>query len=181
MSDAEKDIVDELREYAVQLSSIVHDKVVLAIRAADTITTLRAEVERLGGLVYAPGRWKCVKCDFTLLQSNLNAATGNVTARHEAGGVCPNCNSPLWRVSWKAEAQENQTISETQFDRAMAAEAERDSQQRLAIAAIARAEKAEKVLGYLKQDCLASGFSERSNSFVLAGDLLTSLTEGETE
>lgn len=58
--------------------------------------------------------------------------------------------------------------------RADKAEAERD-------AAIARAEKAEKVLGYLKQDCLASGFSERSNSFVLAGDLLTSLTEGETE
>lgn len=128
MTDAEKDMERPAMDVANYYANFR--------KLEDTITTLRAEVERLGGLVYAPGRWKCVKCDFTLLQSSLNAATGNVTARHEAGGVCPNCNSPLWRVSWKAEAQENQTISETQFDRAMAAEAERD-------AAIARAEKAE--------------------------------------
>lgn len=80
------------------------------------LTTLRAEIERLDKLVYAPGRWHCPKCKFTLLQSNLNTADGTITARDKAGDKCPNCDSPLWRVSWKQESQENQTIVERFFD-----------------------------------------------------------------
>jgi hypothetical protein len=57
-------------------------------------------------LVFVPGTWCCPKCQFTLVQSNLNAADGSVTARDEPGDKCPNCDSPLWRVSWKQQAKE---------------------------------------------------------------------------
>lgn len=73
---------------------------------------------------YVPGVWKCPKCDFRLIQSNLNALDGTVTARDQPGDKCPNCSSPLWRVSWKDEAQENMRIAENQLNRALKAEAE---------------------------------------------------------
>lgn len=55
-----------------------------------------AELEKL---VYVPGLWRCAKCDFELMQMNLHASTGNVTARDQPGDKCPNCRSPLWRVT----------------------------------------------------------------------------------
>lgn len=57
-------------------------------------------------LIYVPGVWCCPKCQFTLVQSNLNAADGSVTARDTPGDKCPNCDSPLWRVSWQQQAKE---------------------------------------------------------------------------
>jgi hypothetical protein len=57
-------------------------------------------------LIYVPGTWCCPKCQFTLVQSNLNAVDGTVTARDEPGDKCPNCDSPLWRVSWQQQAKE---------------------------------------------------------------------------
>lgn len=57
-------------------------------------------------LIYVPGVWCCAKCQFTLVQSNLNAADGSVTARDEPGDKCPNCDCPLWRVSWQQQAKE---------------------------------------------------------------------------
>jgi hypothetical protein len=36
-----------------------------------------------------------------LIQSNLNANTGTVTARSDTGDKCPNCNSGLWRVTYR--------------------------------------------------------------------------------
>lgn len=80
--------------------------VAFIIAARNALPALLDEVERLQKLVYAPGQWRCPKCEFTLMQSNLNALDGTVTARDEAGDKCPNCNSPLWRVSWKDEAIE---------------------------------------------------------------------------
>lgn len=80
-------------------------------------------IEAAERLVYVPGVWRCPKCNFRLVQSNLNANTGTVTARDEPGDKCPNCASPLWRCSWKIEAQENLTIGEQQVARAVAAEA----------------------------------------------------------
>lgn len=56
--------------------------------------------------VYVPGAWRCPKCAFTLHQANLNASDGSVTARDEPGDKCPNCNKPLWRVTWKEQANE---------------------------------------------------------------------------
>lgn len=76
-----------------------------------------AEVERLNGLVYVPGVWRCAKCDFRLIQSNLNANTGNVTARDTSGDKCPNCNSPLWRLTERQERSEALDLVEKQFAR----------------------------------------------------------------
>lgn len=71
---------------------------------------------------FVPGAWRCPKCNFRLLQSNLNAADGTVTARDTPGDKCPNCDGPLWRISWKDEAQENLSLAENQLERALAAE-----------------------------------------------------------
>ncbi|KAF1006026.1 MAG: hypothetical protein GAK28_02934 [Luteibacter sp.] len=51
-------------------------------------------------MVYVPGLWRCAKCEFELIQSNLHP-NGAVTARDQPGDKCPNCNSPLWRVTYK--------------------------------------------------------------------------------
>lgn len=73
---------------------------------------------------YVPGVWKCARCDFRLVQTNLNGADGTVSARDKPGDKCPNCGTPLWRVSWKEEANEALAIAENQMERAKAAEAE---------------------------------------------------------
>lgn len=71
---------------------------------------------------YVPGVWRCAKCEFRLIQSNLNSADGTVTARDTPGELCPNCDTPLWRVTWKDEATEAYAIAENQLERALAAE-----------------------------------------------------------
>lgn len=67
--------------------------------------------------IHVPGLWRCAKCNFVLIQSNLNAADGSVTARDEAGDRCPNDNKPLWRVSWKEHATEMAQRAETEICR----------------------------------------------------------------
>lgn len=52
-------------------------------------------------LVYVPGMWRCAKCEFTLIQSNLNSITGSITARNDTGDKCPNCACGLWRVTYR--------------------------------------------------------------------------------
>ena len=74
--------------------------------------------------VFCPGTWRCPKCEFVLLQRNLNALDGSVTARDEAGDKCPNCNNTLWRVSWEQEAREAYGVVERYFDEKQAAVAE---------------------------------------------------------
>lgn len=60
---------------------------------------MEKEVERLNRLVYVPGLWRCAKCEFNLIQATMNASSGTVTARNTPGAKCPNCESPLWRVT----------------------------------------------------------------------------------
>lgn len=91
----------------------------------DTIEIPKAtpeQIAHLEGLVYSPGVWRCPKCGFRLIQANLNANTGTVTARNEAGDKCPNCGSPLWRVTERQERVEAVEMAEQQFLRADAAE-----------------------------------------------------------
>ena len=102
--------------------------------AADLIERLTAErdaalarAEAAEQQIYVPGLWRCAKCNFELLQSNLNAADGTVTPRDTPGEKCPNCDSPLWRVT---ERQRHHAIYEdaVQFMReARTAERERDA------------------------------------------------------
>lgn len=56
--------------------------------------------------VFVPGTWCCPKCHFVLVQSNLNADDGSVTVRDQPGSKCPNCDSPLWRITWRKQAKE---------------------------------------------------------------------------
>lgn len=58
-----------------------------------------AEIARLEKLVYVPGMRKCPKCAFVLISSTLNTGDGSITARDAVGEPCPNCGTPLWRVS----------------------------------------------------------------------------------
>lgn len=66
---------------------------------ADDIEGLRERIRELEKLVYVPGFWRCAKCGFHLVQSNLNASDGSITARDKPGEKCPNDGSPLWRVT----------------------------------------------------------------------------------
>lgn len=100
-----------------------------------------AENARLARLVYVPGQWRCAKCNFTLMQANLNANDGTVTARDQPGEKCRNCDSPLWRVTERDAGNE-------MIDRAAEAfEAKRAAETRLA--ELARAlEEAERFMAY---------------------------------
>jgi ssDNA-binding Zn-finger/Zn-ribbon topoisomerase 1 len=64
------------------------------------------EMADLRSNCFVPGLWNCPKCKFTLMQSNLNAKDGTVTARDTPGDKCPNCNKPLWRVSERTYRKE---------------------------------------------------------------------------
>lgn len=66
----------------------------------------QARIAELERLVYVPGAWRCAKCKFVLIQSHLNARDGSITARDDPGDKCPNCDSPLWRVTWRQDAED---------------------------------------------------------------------------
>lgn len=74
--------------------------------------------------IYVPGCWSCAKCHLVLVQSNLNAADGTVTARDTPGDKCPNCDSPLWRVTWKQQAKEMGDRAEQEILRSLGLERE---------------------------------------------------------
>ena len=93
---------DDAMDAGAMRSDAFHAAIAVALKSAPTSQE------------YIPGVFRCAKCNFRLVQSNLNAADGTVTARDNAGEKCPNCSVPLWRVSWKDEAQENMEIAESQ-------------------------------------------------------------------
>lgn len=72
-------------------------------------------------LVYVPGLWRCAKCEFELVQATLNARDGTVSARDTPGEKCPNCQSPLWRVTERAQRQEAQRECEAMWEKGRSA------------------------------------------------------------
>lgn len=86
------------------------------------VSTRPISNEEVRGLVYIPGVWRCAKCKFRLVQSNLNAHDGSVTARDDPGEKCPNDGSPLWRVTYKDDVAESYERWAEQVERAVAAE-----------------------------------------------------------
>lgn len=85
--------------------------------AADRIMAQIAEaIEPLEKKVYVPGQWRCPKCEFRLTQSNLYAATGTVGPRDQPGDKCPNCDTPLWRVSAMDDRNEAYKCANDTFD-----------------------------------------------------------------
>lgn len=81
--------------------------------------------------IYVPGVFRCPKCNFRLIQSNLNAQDGTVTARDAPGDKCPNDGSPMWRVTYRDELAEAYKICEQQVARAVAAEKRASAQDEL--------------------------------------------------
>lgn len=65
---------------------------------------------------FRPGVWKCPQCGFRLVQANLNARDGSVTARDDDGGQCPNDGTPLVRVTWEEECVEAEQAVEILHD-----------------------------------------------------------------
>jgi uncharacterized protein with PIN domain len=88
-------------------------------RAVIAILDDFAELEKQ---VYVPGLWRCPKCEFQLVQANLYAATGAVSARDQPGDKCPNCNGPLWRVTERQAGNDMVKRCEEQMERAIKAE-----------------------------------------------------------
>lgn len=73
--------------------------------------------------VYVCGSWRCPKCHFILQQMVLDAHSGEVAAQDDPGEPCPNCASPLWRVTWRQEAEEMMKRVEETAGRAAARDA----------------------------------------------------------
>ncbi len=71
--------------------------------------------------LYVPGLWRCAKCKFELVQATLNARDGTVSARDTPGEKCPNCQSPLWRVTERAARQEAQRECDAMWEKGRSA------------------------------------------------------------
>ncbi|WP_300009615.1 hypothetical protein [uncultured Roseobacter sp.] len=56
--------------------------------------------------LYVPGEWRCAKCDFRLTKNFLSASTGTVHADTSTPEKCPNCDVPMWRVSWEEDCRD---------------------------------------------------------------------------
>ena len=74
-----------------------------------------------------PGVFRCAKCNFTLVQSTLNAHDGTVTARDAPGDKCPHDGSPMWRVTYAEQLAEAHEEWGKQVERAAEAERQRDA------------------------------------------------------
>ncbi|GAB4071680.1 hypothetical protein KHC28_00120 [Ancylobacter sonchi] len=97
-----------------------------AAKADADVVRKDARIAELERQVYVPGLWRCARCNFSLLQANLNACDGSVTARDQPGDKCPNCDSPLWRVTERQAGNEMVDRAEEYLARATKAAAERD-------------------------------------------------------
>lgn len=85
----------------------------------DDAQALAREFKRMQGLIYCPGVLRCAKCDFRLIKTTLTPAGAFA---NEEPDSCPNCNVPMWRVTWQDEAHEAYRVAESQMERALGAE-----------------------------------------------------------
>lgn len=89
--------------------------------------SLQSERDKLQQEIYAPGVWVCPKCNFTLFQSILHTANGAITANTDSvHEVCPNDMAQMRRVTWKERTEDVAKVCESQVQRAVSAEEERD-------------------------------------------------------
>lgn len=77
----------------------VAENIRLLERFGARIRELEQRLAGIGGDVFVPGEWRCPKCAFRLSQFTLFAESGGVGRRDDPGEKCPNCTTPLWRVS----------------------------------------------------------------------------------
>jgi hypothetical protein len=89
-----------------------------------TIARLSAELADAKSKLYVPGRWRCPKCNFGLSQFKLRASDGAIGVSDTPGEKCPNCDTPLWRVTEREAGDELAERCQEQMLRATKAEAD---------------------------------------------------------
>jgi len=78
---------------------------------------IKEALETLRKEAIVPGCFKCAKCNFVLLQRTLNMGDGTVGA-NRAPTNCPNCDTPMWPMTWKQNSEELSYSLQTHLDRA---------------------------------------------------------------
>ncbi len=112
----ERETQDELGEYYYDCTRSAWkgwQACAAAMRA--TLAERDAEVERLKGLVYAPGEMRCAKCKFVLLRRTMFVRSGTIGAGSNETKPCPNGCGPLWSRTWKDVAVETGERLEEMF------------------------------------------------------------------
>lgn len=124
----EPDFDEYAGDYAESFADAYVDNITaaLATPASDVVAVdvddaqaLAREFKRMQGLIYCPGVLRCAKCDFRLIKTTLTPAGAFA---NEEPDSCPNCNVPMWRVTWQDEAHEAYRVAESQMERALGAE-----------------------------------------------------------
>jgi hypothetical protein len=151
--------------------------------AEERVLEAEMQVVRLERLVHVPGAWRCAKCNFVLIQSNLNAQDGTVTARDDPGDKCPNDGSPLWRVSYRDWCAEQSELAEQHILRLRA---ERDAalRDRASIVAWFRAESArhrvsDEKLSQCGERASADAFAHYAMAYEVAADAIEAFADRE--
>lgn len=100
----------------------IRDGLADCIEDVEAFARHRIEATReLEAKLLAPGVLRCAKCDFRLIKTTLTPAGAFA---NNTPDTCPNCNVPMWRISWEDEAKEAFRVAESQMNRALEAEAQ---------------------------------------------------------
>ena len=78
----------------------------------EALSKASVRVAELDEQVHPKGSWYCDKCKFHLKQMVMSASTGAVAPQHKDGGDCPNCHTPLRRMTWRDEAEQMLELAE---------------------------------------------------------------------
>ncbi|MCH4539142.1 hypothetical protein [Ochrobactrum sp. A-1] len=114
-SQAEKLLAAERVKNETQAETIDKLHGIITKLKADN-AALSARVKELEAQIHVPGSWHCPKCKFTLQQMVMSAQDCSVAPQDKPGEPCPNCQSPLWRVTWKQDAMEMSERCEEQIN-----------------------------------------------------------------
>ena len=84
----------------------LYDKAVESCEAyVQTIEKVAAERDALEAKIYLPGHWRCPKCKFYCVSTNIHVDSGGFSANEEPQ-QCANGCGPLWRVTHEESANE---------------------------------------------------------------------------
>ena len=89
----------------------------------DHLSAAAARIVELEAKAFAPGVWRCAKCQLKLIAQTLGVSGA---AGDTAPQPCPNHCGPMWRVSWADEARGAIDAYDREFDAHKAAVADRD-------------------------------------------------------
>lgn len=92
----------------------------IAIRIREQYDILKEQIQQLkaerDGLKYVPGLFRCPKCNFVNVVTNLNAKDGSFSANNEPR-QCANGCGPMWRITYKEELKTLSDIADDLSDK----------------------------------------------------------------